>query len=454
VISVFEETGLAQAVESVHQMVEEGELELAKEEVEELVDGVRERAVLVKELAGEIDEMSDDKNVGADRLAKEIEGLAEKDKSDFGKELEALAKDLKGMDKQEAIDHIKDFIDEHSRQLGALKDVEKLLDNWDKLSQKQIAGALKDISKELTKEMTSLEKSAGELQKLVAVPEDFIKKAKKIFSEDSEMLDTIRRKWIGAVIDFTKEKLLQSGEKKDKRETDFWKDAFVKTNKMRDKTIDDFNRSLAELMKGRSKDLQAARARADESIVDHIRKAADAIAGGRYSERLDEISKMAEKESMKAPLTRLASELHEISKRAEALLQKMEKGDLKGILDELGRPDGSTGLVGRVMIRTVDRNRCKAKREMIKELLGSINMISGASRMAEGIQKAMERKDYAIVDEMCQELRTGIRSMKQADREISAILGAKRMPRKARRNCIAKVFAKLIFVKKARPANS
>jgi hypothetical protein len=146
--------------------------------------------------------------------------------------------------------------------------------------------------------------------------------------------------------------------------------------------------------------------------------------------------------------------LHEISKRAEALLQKMEKGDLKGILDELGRPDGSTGLVGRVMIRTVDRNRCKAKREMIKELLGSINMISGASRMAEGIQKAMERKDYAIVDEMCQELRTGIRSMKQADREISAILGAKRMPRKARRNCIAKVFAKLIFVKKARPANS
>ena len=454
VISVFEETGLAQAVESVHQMVEEGELELAKEEVEELVDGVRERAVLVKELAGEIDEMSGDKNVGADRLAKEIEGLAEKDKSDFGKELEALAKDLKGMDKQEAIDHIKDFIDEHSRQLGALKDVEKLLDNWDKLSQKQIAGALKDISEELTKEMAGLEKSAGELQKLIAVPDDFIKKAKKIFSEDSEMLDTIRRKWIGAVIDFTKEKLLQSGEKKDKRETDFWKDAFVKTNKMRDKTIDDFNRSLAELMKGRSKDLQAARARADESIVDHIRKAADAIAGGRYSERLDEISKMAEKESMKSPLTRLASELHEISKRAEALLQKVEKGDLKGILDELGRPDGSTGLVGRVMIRTVDRNRCKAKREMIKELLGGINMISGASRMAEGLQKAVEKKDYDTVDEMCQELKDGIRGMKQADREISAILGAKRMPRKARRNGIAKVFAKLIFVKKARPANS
>jgi len=230
--------------------------------------------------------------------------------------------------------------------------------------------------------------------------------------------------------------------------------AFAKTSKTRDKPLDDFNKSLAELMKGRPKDLQEARARADESVVGHVRRAADAIAGGMYSERLDEISRMADKEGMKAPLTRLASELHAISKRAEALLQKVEKGDLRGILDELGRPDGSTGLVGRVMVRTVNRNRCKAKKEMIKELLGSINMINGVSRMAEGIQKAMERKDYDLVDEMCQELKNGIRGMKQADREISAILSAKRMPRKARRSGIAKVFAKLIFVKKARPVNN
>ncbi|VVB73229.1 Uncharacterised protein [uncultured archaeon] len=453
VISVFEETGLAMEVESIHQMVEEGELELAKESVEELVESVQERGELIRELAGEIEGMSGDKGVGADGLAKAVEDLAEKDKSDFGKELEALVKDLKGMEKQEAIDQVKDFIDEHSRQLDALKGVDKLLDSWDRMSQGQIADALKGISKGLGKEMSALEKGAEDLQKLIAVPDDFIRKAKRIFAEDGEMLDGIRRKWIGAAIDFTKQKLFEADAKKDAKEREEWKDKFTKASKMKDKPLDDFNRSLAELMKGRPKDLQEARARADEAAVDHVRKVADAIAGGRYSERLDEISRMADKESMRPPLQRLASELHEISKRAEALLQKAEKGDIRGILDELGKPDGSTGFVGRVMIRTVDRNRCKAKKEMIKELLGGISMINGASRMAEGIQKAMERKDYELVDEMCAELKGGVKRLKAADKEMSALMAIKRMPRKERRSRIARIFSKLIFVRKVRPAS-
>jgi flagellar hook-basal body complex protein FliE len=124
------------------------------------------------------------------------------------------------------------------------------------------------------------------------------------------------------------------------------------------------------------------------------------------------------------------------------------------VIEELRRPDGQFGPIGRIIVRTVDRNRCKAKREMIKELLGSINAVNGASRMAEGLQKAMEKKDYDLVDEICQEMKTGVANLKRADKEVQAILEIKRMPRKERRSRIAKVFAKLIFVKNIRPAKS
>jgi hypothetical protein len=106
------------------------------------------------------------------------------------------------------------------------------------------------------------------------------------------------------------------------------------------------------------------------------------------------------------------------------------------------------------MVRTVDRNRCKAKREMIHELLGGISMVNGASRMAEGLQKAMERKDYDLVDEMCAELKSGVASLKRADKEVQAILKIKRMPRKERRARIARVISRLILIRRAPRKNA
>jgi hypothetical protein len=556
VISIFEETGLAMTVESIHQMVEEGEMELAKEQVEELVGDAKERQDLVKELEGEVGELVNDKNVGADKVAIEIDKIAEKDNSELGeelkelskeieqiaeegkerlsgaledlagkiediadteegklgeelgdlgealkalsgeikemtdedkdrlgdkidgiveriediadkekgklgeeleglsKELKELSKEIQDLGKEDAIDRVKDFIEEHAGQIGVFKEVERLLDRWDRLSQKQIADALKDASKELMKETAALEKGMEELRKLAAAPDDFIKKAKRMFSDNAEMLDSVRRKWIGAVIDFTKEKFVKATVEKDKAEAEFWKDTIAKTSAMKGRPFDEFNKRFAELMKGRSKDLQAARVTADRAVIDNVSRAIEAVEEGRYADKLGGIARMADKKEMRPPLERLAAELHEISERTEALLRKAQNGDLDGVIDELRRPDGQLGPVGRIMVRTIDRNRCKAKKEIIKELLGGINMINGASRMAEGIQKAMEKKDYELVDEMCTELKKGIRSMKQADKEISAILGIKRMPRKERRSRIAKVFAKLIFVKRIRPANN
>ena len=61
-----------------------------------------------------------------------------------------------------------------------------------------------------------------ELKTLVSATDDFIKRARQLFSEDEETLDAINGVWYSAVARFAKERLAQAEQKKDEKEKELW----------------------------------------------------------------------------------------------------------------------------------------------------------------------------------------------------------------------------------------
>ena len=605
--------GLTGEIEDITERIED----IADKEKGKLGEELEDLGEALKALSGKITEMTEEDK---DRLGDMIDGLVgriediiDKEKGplaeDLGglsKELKELSGEIKGLGKEDAIGRVKDFVNKHSEELNALKDVEKLLDNWNKLSPKEIKQKLKDLSDKIRKTTETLEKSAEELKRLVSDPDDFIKTAKKLFSEDKETLDAIRRTWINSIIDFAKEMAIQSEQKEKesekrkgavetaslRKEKEFWKESSRKIGDARNKSLDDFNRRLAEIFRGKSKELQEARTGADEAVINHVESIVDNLKRGRYADRLREIagvaeelqrtqkklskgaeelrrampvpqefvkkagelfagdkktlgeirkawagavidftkemiiqsdqrkereekkfwrdtsakvvgvrndpiedfrrkfaemlkerpkdlkkademgakavisriesmaddmkiahidvvgkmSNLEEKKMMETPLERIAEELRMVAKKAEALLEQARKGDLKGIFDELGKPTGDMGIVGRITTRNLDRCSNRTKKEMIKALLHQTYIINGTTALMEGLKSAQDRKDYDKVDEISDAIEQRVKAVMGAKREMPAIM---RLSKAGRRKGIAKLCARILFTRRS-----
>jgi len=438
IIEVFEGTGLLSVAERVQEDIAEDRLDEAKERIEKVKEDLKEKEEVLVSISDKLRDAEKD-GIGAGNLADGIEELSKKDRSELQKELDELAKEIKGLTKEEAIDRVKDFVNEHSRELSALKDIDRLLDNWDKMSPKQIKDALKGLSEEIRKTSETLQKGAEELRKLVPAPDEFIKKAKQLFAEDKETLDAIRRTWIGAVIDFAKERLIVSDEKKDEKGKEFWKDSLGKLGGIREKPLDEFNKRLADILKGKPKELQDARMRGDQAALNHIYGIVDTLEKGRYSERLAEIAGLDDKKGMRGPVERMAEELRRVGRRAEAIMEQAKRGDLQGIMDELGKPSGDFGTVGMIMLRSVDRNRSKAKKELIRNLISELYAPAAAKSMAEGMKAAEDKGDYELVDEMAAKIVQNVGKLKGASLELSVLLRMRKSPQ--RREMVARTLA-------------
>lgn len=442
VIEVFEGTGLLFVAERVQENISEDRLDEAHERIEEVRKDLTEKEKVLESISERLKDAEKD-GVGAGGLADSIVGLSKQDKGNLQTEIEGLSKDLNGLTKEEAVDRVKDFIDEHSRELNALKDIDGLLNNWDKMSQKEITESLKNLSEKIRETTETLRKDAEELNKLVSAPDEFIKRMKQLLAEDRDTLEAVRRTWIGAVIQFTKEKLAESDEKKDEKGKTFWKDVLEKIGGMRNKSLDEFNKRLAEILKGRPKDLQEARIRGDDAALSHIGRIIDDIERGRYSERLKDISKLSDKKEMRGPVERMANELRIVGKKAEAILDQAKKGNLAGIMDELGKPTGDIGAVGRVLIKSVDKNRNKAKKELIKQLTTELYAPMATKSIADGMKAVQEKGDYEQVDEMAAKVSENIGKLKGISAEMSVLLRMRESPQ--RRKMVARTLASAVM---------
>jgi len=434
-IGILEETG----IDRIPLFAEEKEE--AKERIEEARELVEPKAELMREAIRILAEAGPNKDTGSGAISDRLSKIGEKDGSEFGKEMKELAKDLKDLPREEALDRVRDFISKHSAVLKVAEGLKDLIDKWDdpSLSPRKISDRLKGMVEELRRTQDRLEKGAEELKRAINVPEEFVKKAKRLFEGDNEALESIRRTWIGGVIGFIKDKAFAAEAKRDAKEREFWKGALVKAIENRGSRLEDFRKKLAETLKGRQKDFREADRRGAAAVVGLIDGMADELRRGKYADRLEGISSIADKKEMRSPLMRMYAEVGEIKRRVDAIVDKVKRGNLDGAAGIFAEPFPSYGTAGMILLKAVNKTANKAKTERIREIMKELYAPMLAYNSVIAVGKTAAKGDYERSDEMALEIRRSLGYMYKTERQLSLLLKLKNGP--GRRRKIARLLA-------------
>lgn len=486
-IFIAKELGIAEFAETVHEFVQEikeyeeekekvealEEKERIEDKVEEIEERSREKIEVLDDLKDRIEEAQKDEK-GTEGLLKDIEEISKQDKGELGKELEGLAKEIKDImeiekqdpkaAKEQAIEAVQDFISKHSQEIGIFKEIKSVRDKFDKLSIEEVKKELKDISQNINNTIKSFREKADRLgdilfknkdapQKVGEAVKDVFPKEKGKEKESEAMQNALRNVWTNSVINFIKEKVLESQMAKDKKSKERWEDALKKAGEWKESSIEEFNRRLSKILnRGEHRQAMDAAAR---SVIAYVEDIANTLERSGYAEALDKIVSLSKKKDMKPALDRFISSLDCIARKTDRLLALAKEGNFSAMLNEMtkfagfdGSSDPTLGCLGRISIRIRERSGNSGKKQLIKEYIGMLNSMSGIIATPNKMKDAYSKQDYEMVDEYSTYILEHIGTMAKTRNEMNSIIRNKKSSDSEKRKFIARFIANQVFTPK------
>lgn len=445
-VALYDETGIGASLEAL-RLVALGEAEGEKEREKEGVDAeaLNERIGELEGIGSHLEKCSEDvrkiieKGGGVMAISKGAEEIAARDRPPAAVELGRLAREIKDMkEKGRSIEEMRgrlnEFVIAKEPFLSILPQLERLLKEWDELKDDEIAARLRAIAGAIRKEASDIAKRTDRLQEFQESETDkFLRIADEIFSGRSDIIEFIRRSWIAGIIDFINTMFESSKIGMKGKEIDFWKSIYHRLMKLKgvnDKSFNEFNSELFLALKDRQADLNAARRAAAKAVIRRLKRVADLIIISQNLARIEEIAGMRDKRRMKGPLERLFSELSKLGERITSAFERILKGDISGVIEELTKPFGLGGAVGRIAVKVVRGSSTKGKKKVIEELTQRINALACYASIAKVTDDAVKKGDYRRAKQLAESMKQNVDALKQLIKKISARSISKEQRRK------------------------
>ncbi|MEM4134204.1 MAG: hypothetical protein QXV73_03285, partial [Candidatus Micrarchaeia archaeon] len=459
-ILAVQESRLLELAETVKEYSQKERLEELKEYIEETKEEIKERVEILDKIEERIENAEKD-GKGAEGLLNDIEQISKEiskiDKETFQKEIEKLLKEIEELEKTNpdaAVRKAKEFIKKHSAEREIFREINNILIEWDHLSRDEIKKRVNQLHEnilntaksllEAARKIEMIDEKIEELNKAVIkkIEESLQEKEGKRIIKKGEIIDVLNSVWINSVVTFINSQILKAKQAKKENKERYWKNALERTSQF--KEIDRFDK---ELRKNLTKDdyLSAVKF-AKHAVSSYLREIARTLQREIYAIKLKDVVEADKKENMKKILENIFQRLKILDEKIKILINLAENNNIEGIMDVLKTFDKSDGSFRKILMRVMARNRSKAKREFIKQLLKELEAINMPLNAVKRIIEAYDKKDYKTIDELCDQIITYVNLL---DKRYSKFLELRRMKNGKKKNAksqIARIFASDIYV--------
>lgn len=387
--------GLVEVVERIRVVTKHGVSEQLRTTVKmqtEVIQAMGEKAQRLQEALKKAEKEKD----GVEKISEGVREALKGEKSPQGEEADRLLAELKGLERGEALDKAADFADRWRRRTGMASDLDSLLKDWERLSLPEARKRIDDIVKGWEEKTSSYERALSELRKLESVPDAFLKRAETLFAGDALTLEGIRRAHNGAAIEFIREQLVAAVRKE---ETEFWQKALAEAQKARSASVEEFNKRMEQLLRGR-KELGALRKRAVGGVIGFLVQVIAEMVSNPFIKKLRSLLKMKlEKGEMKGVLEKISDQLRRIQQWAEKIfLAEGDEDKLKAVADEIGK---ETGMLTKAAEACIQGKKTKGSASLMGGSKRAPEIAQVLARTSRAIWKAIEKGDTAGLDSMC-----------------------------------------------------